>query len=170
MSRSLSWAATALLSLLFAAPPAQAQPTKVANEYRTLRDNLRQGRMKTVDMRTRVVSIISEGRYQLDLTAADFAQSGMPTDYPVTLVAGTTRTTARFLSAEQVRIRDAYALEIGAGVSMPTEVRLVVDNTNANRAKPIVLDAWSAGQLFPLALRPGDTVTIKSVKPIGKGS
>jgi len=167
-----SSAAIALLALLpaaLAAAPASPPPGST-NAYRSLRDSVRAGRFKSVDLRTRVATVLGQGRYALDLSAAAFARSGIPNDYPVTLVAGGTRTTARFLSADQARLRDRYARDQGSDVQASTEVRLVVDDSiGAASTNAVVLDAWSGDLLFPLDLRPGDAVTITSSMPDLKG-
>lgn len=161
----------ALLAVaLSAALPALAQTTPGDHEYRALREALRENRMRVVEVRAQVVAVVAEGRFLLDVTAADLARSGLPEDYPLTVAAGGTQAVARILSAEQVRLRDAYAREQGSENPASDEVRLVVDPTRSSGADPRVeLDLWSAGQLRPLALAAGDRVTITAVQPVRKG-
>lgn len=156
--------------IAFAVPLAWAQPDDGNHAYRALRDGVRQGRVDAVEISTRVAGVIAEGRYALDLTGADLAQRRVPPDYPIVVLAGGLRLTARVVTPEQAQLRDREARERRAGVPVSDEVRLVNSaSTGGAWAARVELDAWSGGQLLPLDLRPGDAVTILSVQPLRKG-
>jgi len=127
--------------------------------YRDIKNALKAGRYLDVELNGKVVAILGQGRFLLDIAASDIRRSEMPVDIPVSVRVGQYQLSARIISPLQARIRDAYYANRDEAMPQDNEVQLVADD-----GERVEINTWTGRTVFPLDIEVGDQVSVHGRK------